>query len=116
MNLLLLQIAATTSSESTRERQTSAQTLLKDQTRMLLEAYLDKEELESPSALDTKALGRLKLLVKELLSGYDKLPENSFELMTWMNSVLIASSTTKDEDIRLAIQKLVKKASQKELS
>ena len=48
-------------------------------------------------------------LVKDMLAGYDKLPDEHLGHMSWLNPVLSSCIHTSNESIRIAIQKLVKR-------
>lgn len=116
MNRFLLQIASMKEvAEPATEgsRQASAQTLIKDQTQSLISAFLEKEAVVAKggkkSSLDTNLFNRLTSLVKEMLSGYDKLPDEHLQQMAWLNPVLSSCIHTSNESIRVAIQKLVKR-------
>ena len=116
MNRFLLQIASMKEvAEPATEgsRQASAQTLIKDQTQSLISAFLEKEAVVAKggkkSSLDTNLFNRLTSLAKEMLSGYDKLPDEHLHQMAWLNPVLSSCIHTSNESIRVAIQKLVKR-------
>ena len=114
MNRFLLQIASRKEiAEIATEGsyQASAQSLIKEQTQSLVTAFLEREAAigneAKPSLADVKSFERLKGLVKDMLAGYDKIPEEHLGLMSWLNPVLTSCINTGDESIRLAIQKLV---------
>jgi hypothetical protein len=116
MNRFLLQIASMKEvAEPTTEgsRQASAQTLIKDQTQSLVSAFLEKEAAAAKggnkSSLDTNLFNRLTSLVKEMFSGYEKLPDEHLHQMAWLNPVLSSCIHTSNESVRVAIQKLVKR-------
>jgi hypothetical protein len=116
MNRFLLQIASMKEiAEPATEgsRHAAAQTLIKEQTQSLVTAYLEKDAAVSgegkKSSLDTHLFNRLTSLVKDMLAGYDKLPDEDLALMSWLNPVLSACIHTSNESIRIAIQKLVKR-------
>ena len=119
MNRFLLQIASMKEvAEAATEgsRQAAAQSLIKDQTKFLFTAFLEKEAIvtkndgsKKASSLDTNLFNRLTLLVKDMLAGYDKLPDEHLALMSWLNPVLSSSIHTGNESIRIAIQRLVKR-------
>jgi hypothetical protein len=94
-------------------RQAAAQSLIKEQTQSLVTAFLEKEASVSKegkkSALDANLFNRLTSLVKDILAGYDKLPDEHLALMSWLNPVLSSCIHTSNESIRIAIQKLVKR-------
>lgn len=94
-------------------RQAAAQTLIKEQTQALVTAFLKKEAALSgdgkKSALETHLFNRLTGLVKDMLAGYDKLPDEHLGHMSWLNPVLSSCIHTSNESIRIAIQKLVKR-------
>ena len=94
-------------------KQGNAQSIVKEQTEALVTAYLEKEEAiakgTKTTALDTQLFNRLTNLVKDMLTGYDKLSDENLELMPWLNPVLSSFIQTDSESIRLAVQKLVKR-------
>jgi hypothetical protein len=116
MNRFLLQIATLKEIEGTAtegSRQAAAQSLVKEQTQALVSAFLEKEAAVAgdgkKSALDIKMFDRLTTLTKDMLAGYAKLPDEHLSLMSWLNPVMSSCIHTGNEDIRLAIQKLVKR-------
>ncbi|KAL3918887.1 MAG: hypothetical protein SGILL_004029 [Bacillariaceae sp.] len=118
MNRFLLQIASTKEiggSAAEGSRQASAQALVKEQTEALVSLFLEKESSVTgdgkKSALDVKLFEKLIFLVKDMLAGYAKLPEEHLTQMPWLNPVLTSCMNTGNEDVRLAIQKLGKRFS-----
>jgi hypothetical protein len=116
MNRFLLQIASLKELEGDAaegSRQASAQALVKEQTQDLVSAFLEKEAIVAgdgkKSSLDIALFNRLTTLVKDMLAGYGKLPDEHLKLMSWLNPVMSSCIHTNNEDIRLAIQKLVKR-------
>lgn len=116
MNRFLLQIASMKEIAETAEegsRQAAAQALIKEQTKALVTAFLEKEAAVSKegkkSELEKNLFNRLTGLIKDMLAGYDKLPDEHLELMSWLNPVLSSCIHTGNESIRIAIQKLVKR-------
>ena len=116
MNRFLLQLASmkdVTLPASEGSRQASAQTLIKEQSQALIRVFLEKEAQVTKegkkTALDVNLLNRYTSLVREMLAGYDKLPDEHLNQMAWLNPVLGSCIHTSDEPIRIAIQKLVKR-------
>lgn len=116
MNRFLLQIAAMKEIEGTAvegSRQAAAQDVIKEQTQALVSAFLEKEALVNSDgkslSLDVKAFERLMNLVQDMLAGYTKLTDEHLKQMSWLNPVLSSCIHTSNEDIRLAIQKLVER-------
>ena len=116
MNRFLLQIASlreVTQSTIEGSRPAIAQALIKDQTQSLITAFLDQETLISKegrkSQVEVARFNRLTGLVREMLSGYDKLPDEQLKLMSWLSPVLSSCIHTSNESLRIAIQKLVKR-------
>jgi hypothetical protein len=93
----------------------AGQHLVIDETQRLLATLLRREHkateyyhTENDEALHV----RIATLVKELLSGYNKMDSEHLRDMAWINPVLLESCIqSKNEEIRLSVQKLVKKIS-----
>jgi len=116
MNRFLLQIASLKEIEGNPaegSRQAAAQTIVKEQTQALVSMFLEKESILTGDgkklALDVKLLERLTNLVKDMLAGYAKLPDEHLSRMSWLNPVMSSCIHTNNEDIRFGIQKLVKR-------
>ncbi|CAJ1964068.1 unnamed protein product [Cylindrotheca closterium] len=114
MNRFLLHVAAMKEVETTETKaQAAAQALVKDQTQSLVNGFLEKEAFlghaEKKSSLDLEIFDRLTGLVKDILAGYAQLPDEHLVLMAWLNPVLSLCIHTSNEQIRIAIQKLVKR-------
>mmetsp|Transcript_21419 Transcript_21419/g.52713 ORF Transcript_21419/g.52713 Transcript_21419/m.52713 type:complete len:2171 (+) Transcript_21419:98-6610(+) len=114
MNRFLLHVAAMKEVETTATKaQAAAQALVKDQTQSLVNVFLEKEaflaQAEKKSSLDVEIFDRLTGLVKDILAGYAQLPDEHLVLMAWLNPVLSSCIHTSNEQIRIAIQKLVKR-------
>ena len=115
MNRFLLQLASMEEASETAtggSRQEAAQILVKEQTQSLVTAYLEMGEGSNGKkmgALDVKLFDRLTSLVKDMLAGYDKLPDNNLALMSWLNPVLSTCIHTDNESIRIAIQRLLQR-------
>lgn len=115
MNRFLLQIASLRDVESATtaegSRQATAQTLLKEQTQALMSDFMEKEaalaDESTRTPFDAELYERLASLVKDLLAGYDKLPEEQLAKMSWLESVLSPCVSTEKETVRTAIQKLI---------
>ena len=98
-------------------RQAAAQALVKEQTESLVSAFLEKEAIvsqegQTPTPVDTNLADRLSNLMRDMLAGYDKLPEEHLAHMRWLNPVLHSCIHTDNEPIRIAIQKLVQSLNQ----
>ena len=111
MNRFLLQLATMKEiAGPASDRQASAQSLLKEQTQALVTAFVEKDGAESQtSPVEAKLLEKLTSLMKDMLAGYDKLPEDHIAQMTWLNPVLGGCIQTDNESIRIGIQKLVQR-------
>lgn len=97
-------------------RPAAAQNLLKEQTESLVSTFIEKEALVAGDGkklvLDVKLFEKLTALVKDMLAGYAKLPEDQLTRMAWLNPVLNACLRTGNEDMHQAIQKLAKRLQQ----
>jgi hypothetical protein len=116
MNRFLLHIAAMKEVEVTAtkgSRHAAAQALVKEQTQSLVTAFLEKEAAcaqdDNHSEMDVIMFNRLTTLVKDMLAGYAQLPDEHLSLMSWLNPVLSSCIHTGNEQIRISIQKLVKR-------
>eukprot|EP00536_Pseudo-nitzschia_multiseries_P010206 jgi/Psemu1/242765/estExt_Genewise1.C_3050016 len=116
MNRFLLQVAAMKEMEGTAvegTRQEAAQDVIKEQTQALVSAFLAKEAVVNGEgkklSWDMKSFDKLMNLVQDMLAGYTKLTDEHLKQMSWLNPVLSSCIHTSNEDIRLAIQKLVER-------
>jgi hypothetical protein len=113
MNRFLLQIASMQEVAQTApdgNKQANAQSVIKEHTEALVSAYLEKEAaIAKGKKSDTQLFNRLTILVKDMLTGYDKLPDEHLASMKWLNPVLSSFIQTGNESIRIAVQKLVKR-------
>eukprot|EP00980_Cylindrotheca_fusiformis_P022759 scaffold9704_cov113-Cylindrotheca_fusiformis.AAC.3 len=114
MNRFLLQIAAMKEVEATKgSKHAAAQALVKDQTQFLVTTFLKQEarvaQSDEKSEKDVQLLNRLTGLVKHILAGYSQLPDEHLILLSWLNPVLSSCINTSNEQIRILIQKLVKR-------
>jgi hypothetical protein len=117
MNRFLLQIATLKEIEGKAtegSRRSAAQTFVKEQTQALVSEFLAKESIvaaeeRKKTALDVKLFERLTSLVRDMLAGYSKLPDEHLNEMPWLTPVLNSCIHTENEDVRVAIQKLVLK-------
>jgi hypothetical protein len=113
MNRFLLQIASMqelVQTASDGSKQANAQSIIKEQTEALVAAYLEEEAvITKDKKSDTQLFNRLTGLVKDMLTGYDKLPDERLASMSWLNPALSSFIQTGNESIRLAVQKLVKR-------
>jgi len=111
MNRFLLQIASmdeVAKEAAEGSRQAQAQNLIKEQTQSLVSEFLEKEAL-APDGKEDHVLDRVTGLVRDMLTGYDKLPEEHLSHMGWLSPVLSSCIHTSNEPIRIAIQKLLQK-------
>lgn len=120
LNRFLLQLAAMkevaqapSDADPKTNRFVLAQNLLKDETQRLLESFLKFEHAASQyrhTELEESVHARLKSLVSELLVGYNTMSDDHLVDMSWMNSVLLSTCIrSKNEEIRVAVQKLVQR-------
>jgi len=116
MNRFLLQMAAMKEIEGMAaegSKQAAAQEVVKEQTQALVSKFLEKEAVVAADGkkltLDVKSFDRLMNLVQDMLAGYAKLTDEHLSQMSWLNPVLSSCIHTSNEDIRLAIQKLVER-------
>lgn len=94
-------------------RHAAAQALVKEQTQFLVTAFLEKEaalaQNDENSEKDLVMLNRLTGLVKDILAGYAQLPDDHLNLLSWLNPVLSSCIHTSNEQMRISIQKLIKR-------
>ena len=92
-------------------RHAAGQKLVMDETQRLLSVYLVAEKAASEyshTPTDEALSGRFTDLVKELLSGLQNMGPDHLREMSWINPILLGSCIqSKNEKIRLAVQKLV---------
>lgn len=122
MNRLLLQLAAMKDiveappdADPKTNRFATGQKLVADLTQGMLIAFVEKERLASKyrNSFAEKAIYvRLTHLVNELLAGYGNMDPAHLQKMCWINPVLLSSCIqSKNEEIRLMVQKLVGRTS-----
>mmetsp|Transcript_59904 Transcript_59904/g.147208 ORF Transcript_59904/g.147208 Transcript_59904/m.147208 type:complete len:2160 (-) Transcript_59904:645-7124(-) len=117
MNRFLLQIVTLKEIEGTAaegSRQAVAQTLVKEETKAVVSAFLAMEAIVGTTegkktTEDVKLFDQLTSLTRDMLAGYAKLPDEHLSEMSWLSPVLGTCIHTGSEDIRLAIQKLILK-------
>ncbi|KAG7368959.1 RalF-like Dot/Icm system translocated protein [Nitzschia inconspicua] len=119
MNRFLLQISAmkdVIGPAPEGSRPAAAQALLMEQTQSLVSLFLEKEALVGGDGkklvLDIKLFEKLTVIVKDMLAGYSKLPEDHVRQFPWLSSILTSCMTTGNEDVQIAIQKLGKRLQQ----
>jgi hypothetical protein len=97
------------------DRFVQGQKQIMEWTESLLASFVEKEELASQYShvkTDEILYKRYHALVHELLSGYGSMDVEHLQQMAWINPVLLGSCIrTKNEDIRLVVQKLVARLS-----
>lgn len=122
INRLVLQLAAIkeiaeapTDADPKSNRFTQGQKMVLELTEGMLMSFVQKEETASQyqhSNLDEVIHKRYTALVHELLSGYGNMESEYLQKMSWISPVLLSSCIrSKNEDIRLMVQKLVRKTS-----
>jgi hypothetical protein len=122
MNRLLLQLAsmkeiveAPADADPKTNRFATGQKLVADLTQGMLIAFVEKERLASKyrnSAVEKAIYVRITALVNELLAGYGNMDAAHLQKMFWINPVLLSSCIqSKNEEIRLMVQKLVNRTS-----
>ena len=122
MNRLLLQLAsikeiveAPADADPKSNRFATGQKLVSDLTQGMLIAFVEKERLASKyrNSIPEKTIYvRLTALVNELLAGYGNMDAGHLQKMFWINPVLLSSCIqSKNEEIRLMVQKLVSRTS-----
>jgi hypothetical protein len=122
MNRLLLQLASMTDiveapadADPKTNRFATGQKLVADLTQGMLISFVEKERLASKyrnSAAERAIYVRLTALVVELLTGYGNMDSSHIQKMSWINPVLLSSCIqSKNEEIRLMVQKLVSRTS-----
>jgi hypothetical protein len=122
MNRLLLQLASIREivesppeADPKTNRFATGQKLVSDLTQGMLIAFVEKERLASKyrSSFVEKAIYvRITSLVNELLAGYGNMDPGHLQKMYWINPVLLSSCIqSKNEEIRLMVQKLVGRTS-----
>ena len=93
----------------------AGQKLVVDMTQALLDSFVKKEKAASEyrhSKEDENVYKRYTALVTELRSGFGNMDSNHLQEMSWISPVLLSSCIrSKNEDIRLMVQKLVAKTS-----
>jgi hypothetical protein len=90
-------------------RSEEVESLLEEETKSLLLAYLQKERKNKrfPSHQDAAHLKMLSELVKALLAGYNSLNDERLLQMPWLCSLLTACVQSKDPAIQQAMQTIM---------
>lgn len=90
-------------------RSEEVQSLLEEETKSLLSAYLQKERKSKkfPSPQDAAHLKLLSEVVKDLLVGYNRLKDERLFQMAWLCPLLTSCIQSKDPSIRQAMQKIM---------
>ena len=127
MNRFLLQLAsmkevaeAPSDADIKSNRFAAAQKSVVDETERLLVCFLEKERAAAEyrhTDTDEAFHKRFTALVTELLAGYNNMDAEHLKNMSWINPILLDSCIqSKNEDIRLAVRKLVQRTSPFELT
>lgn len=122
INRLVLQLVsikeiadAPADADSKSNRFVQGQKLVVELTEGLLMSFVQKEEAASRyghSILEEVVYKRYTALVHELLSGYGNMETEYLQKMSWISPVLLGSCIrSKNEEIRLMVQKLVSRTS-----
>lgn len=122
MNRFLLQLAsmkdvvqAPPDADLKTNRFAAGQKLISDETQRLLTGFLLREKAAAQyrhTERDEVLHGKFTALVMELLSGLIKMDSDHLKDMAWIDSVLLGTCIqSKNEDIRMAVQKLVQRTS-----
>jgi hypothetical protein len=120
MNRFLLQLAAVkeiaqapADADTKSDRFAMGQKLVMDETQRLLAAFLKRENIASHSHhTETEEALHIRYtnLVKELMAGYNKMDTRHLQDLAWINPILLGTCIqSKNEDVRLAVQKLVQR-------
>lgn len=118
MNRFLLMLATLKETgdkveEGNSNKQSATQELIQEQTQNLVTAFLEREAVSSSntnsSNSEVKSFDILVHLIQDMMAGYAKLSDERLSSMSWLNPVLSSCIHTSNEDIRLNIQKLVKR-------
>jgi hypothetical protein len=90
-------------------RSEEVQSLLEEETKSLLSAYLQKERKSKKflSPQDTAHLKMLSEVVKDLLAGYNSLKDERLFQMPWLCPLLTSCIQSKDLSIRQAMQQIM---------
>ncbi|GKY90351.1 hypothetical protein MPSEU_000009100 [Mayamaea pseudoterrestris] len=124
MNRFILQLVSTkeiaqapTDADPKSNRFAAGQKLVADETQRLLAYFLKSETTVAQyqhDARDDARHVRFTTLVNELLSGYNKMDGEHLKDIAWINPILLGTCIqSKNEDIRLAVQKLVQRTAPK---
>lgn len=93
----------------------TGQKLVMDLTQGMLISFVEKERLASKyrnSFVDKMIYVRLTALVNELLTGFGNMDSAHLQKMSWISPILLSSCIqSKNEEIRLMVQKLVGRTS-----
>jgi hypothetical protein len=122
MNRFLLNLAtmpevatAAADSESESNNFLSAQYCIVDETKRLLDGFLNAEKKASEyrhTTLDELMHARFTVLVTELLSGFNHMETEHLKNMSWISPTLLGSCIqSKNESIRSAVQKVTQRTS-----
>jgi rhodanese-related sulfurtransferase len=120
MNRFILQLAsikeiaqAPSEADPKMNRYTAGQRLVADETQRLLSFFLKSENAAAQyqhGEIDEALHARFTALVNELLSGFSKMDNDHLKDMAWIDPVLLGTCIqSKNENIRLAVQKLVQR-------
>lgn len=118
LNRFVLQLAsvediakAPSEGDAKTNRAIAGKKLVFEETQRLLVSFLEKENAATQyghTEQDEAVYIKFTALVKELLTGYNSMDAEYLKSMSWINTVLLGSCIqSKNEDIRLAVQKLV---------
>lgn len=90
-------------------RSEEVQSLLEEETKSLLSAYLQKERKNKkfPSPQDAAHLKMLSEVVKDVLVGYNSLKDERLFQMAWLCPLLTSCIQSNDSSIRQAMQKIM---------
>lgn len=110
--LIVKYIQKMTASDIEGNRANEVQSLLEEQTQSLLSAYLQKERTMKRASppRDATHLMMLSDLVKDLLSCYISLGDESLLQMDWLCPLLTSCARSNDPSIREAVQTILDRA------
>lgn len=108
-------VLASPNTDPKTNRFVQGQKLVVELTEGILMSFVQKEETASTyrhSEVDELLYKRYTALVQELLSGYGNMDDDQLKQMSWISPVLLSSCIrSKNEDIRLIVQRLVGRTS-----